>query len=97
MSFIDWSDPEAMFGLLVEYVADETCRAKEPMRRALLLRLREELEELLEHFQALPLVEAIDALRAIRRSIGDEFENDPVLEHLSACIEELERVHESAA
>ena len=23
MTFIDWSDPEGMFGLLIEYVADE--------------------------------------------------------------------------
>ena len=97
MSFIDWSDPEAMFGLLVEYVADEQCEATESTRRAFLSRLRQQLEELQEHFEALPPVEAIDALRAIRRSISGEFETDSVVEHLTACVEELERVHESAS
>ena len=97
MSFIDWSDPEGMFGLLVEYVADEQREAEEPTRRAFLSRLRGQLEDLQDSFEALPPIEAINALRAIRRSIGKEFETDSVVEHLSACVEELERVHEGAA
>jgi hypothetical protein len=97
MSFIDWSDPGAMFGLLVEYVADELSEAEESTRRVFLSRLRRQLDELQVVFEALPPVEAIDALRAIRRSIDDEFEMDAVVEHLSACVEELERIHESGA
>ena len=95
MSFIDWSDPEEMFGLLVEYVADEQNEEEESTRRAFLSRLRKQLEELQESFAALPLVEATNALRAIRRSIADEFETDSVVEHLSDCVEELERVREN--
>jgi hypothetical protein len=97
MSFIDWSDPEEMFGLLVEYVADEQHRAEESARRAFLSRLRRQLEELQERFEARPPVEVLDALRAIRRSMEDEFESDPVVEHLSACVEELERIHENVS
>jgi hypothetical protein len=97
MSFIDWSDPAEMFGLLVEYVTDEQIEAEESTRRAFLSRLREQLAELQESFETLSLVEAMNALRAIRRSIGDEFATDCVVEHLSACVEELERIHEGAA
>lgn len=97
MPFIDWSDPEAMFDLLVEYIADEHSEATDSTRRAFLLRLREQLAELQESFGALPPLEAIDALRAIRQSIDREFDTDAVVEHLSACVEELERVHGSAA
>jgi hypothetical protein len=97
MSLIDWSDPEDLFGLLVEYVIDERGDTDEPARRAFLSGLRAQLEELQASFQTLPPLETINRLRAIRRWIGGEFEADPVVEHLSACIEELERVHESAA
>ena len=97
MSFIDWSDPEEMFGLLVEYVADEQSEAEESTRRAFLSRLREQLEELQESFEALAQVEAINSLRTIRRSISEEFETDVVVEHLTACVEELERIRNSAA
>ena len=97
MPFIDWSDPEEMLGLLVEYVIDEQCDAEDSARRAFLSRLRKPLEELQASFEALPLVDAITALRAIRRSVGDEFETDAVVEHLSACVEELERVREGVS
>ena len=97
MSFIDWSDPEEMLGLLVDYVADEHGNAEESTRRAFLSRLREQLEELQESFEALPLAEVITALRTIRGSVSDEFETDLVVEHVSACVEELERVREGVA
>jgi hypothetical protein len=76
-----------LFGLLVEYVSDEQNEAKESTRRAFLSQLRVRLEQLQEGFNALSPVEVIDALRAIRRSIGDEFETDSVVEHLSACVD----------
>jgi len=97
MSFIDWSDPEEMFGLLVEYIADEQSEAEESTRRAFLSRLKGQLEELQESFAALTPVEAMNSLRTIRRSISDEFETDVVVEHLTACVEELERIHNGAA
>ena len=95
MSFVDWSDPEELFGLLVEYVADERSEADDADRRAFLSRLRKQLQDLQPVFETGPLVEATNALRAIHGSIGVEFEADPVVEHLSACVEELERVRQT--
>jgi hypothetical protein len=92
MAFIDWTDPEEMFGLLVEYVADEASETREATRRAFLLQLKQRLQTLQEDFENLPTVDVIHALRIIRRSTDDEFANDAVVEHLSACIEELERI-----
>jgi len=34
MPFIDWSDPDEMFGLLVEFVADEKAEAEDEDRRS---------------------------------------------------------------
>jgi hypothetical protein len=97
MAFIDWTDPEEMVGLLVEYVADEASETREPTRRAFLVRLKQQLQALRDVFQDLSPSEAINELRIIRQSIDDEFEADSVVEHLSACIEELERIHQGAA
>lgn len=96
VSFIDWSDPEEMFGLLVEYVTDEESEAEDSKRRRFLASLKRQLEDLQQCFGGLPLVECINALRAIHRGVEEDFENDPVVEHLDACVNELERVHESA-
>ena len=97
MSFIDWSDSEAMFGLLLEYVADEHGEAGEPARRVFLSRLKEQLQALQETFDVSPLDVLIGSLRAIHRSIPNEFQSDPVVEHLGACVEELERIQTSTA
>ena len=44
MSFINWSDPEEMLGLLAEYVIDEEAYASEdPARSAFLHELSREL------------------------------------------------------
>ena len=96
MSLIDWSDPEQMFGLLIDYVAAEHNQAEEPIRRAFLWRLKSHLETLQDTFESSPLVEAVHALRGVRNSIPAEFEADVVVEHLSDCIEELERVQKSS-
>jgi hypothetical protein len=34
MSLIDWSDPDEMLGLLIEYVADETVASHDDLDRA---------------------------------------------------------------
>jgi hypothetical protein len=94
MSFIDWSDAEGMFGLLIDYVADEQRASEDSARRKFLSRLQRRLEELRESFESMASVEALTALHAIRHSIGEEFESDAVVEHLSACIEELERLRD---
>ncbi len=94
MPYIDWSDPDEMFGLLVEFVADERSEAEDdPKRRRFLAKLVSDLMALQERFGALSAAEGIESLRSIRSSIDDEFENDPVVEHLGACVEELERIH----
>jgi hypothetical protein len=94
LSFIDWSDPEDMFGLLVEYVMDEQNEAEDSKRRRFLSGLKRQLEEMQELFVNLPPAEAVNALRAIHRSVAKEFENDPVAQHLEACASELQRIHE---
>jgi hypothetical protein len=96
MSLIDWSDPEEMLGLLVEYVADEAIvSAGDPERAAWLGDLRDELRSL-----AMGEVDAVDelaeALREIRGSLPREGAADPVVDHLDACIEELQRIEKSS-
>jgi hypothetical protein len=84
-----------MFGLLVEYVADEQTEVGDSRRRRFLSGLRRRLEELQQMFGELAPVDAIESLRAIHRSVEREFENDPVTGHLDACVVELERIHGS--
>lgn len=93
MAFIDWSDPEELFGLLVEYVADERAESQADLsRKHFLERLFSELINLQETFNDLSISETLGSLRNIAGSIDKEFEDDPVTEHLEACIEELERI-----
>ena len=98
MSFIDWSDSEGMFGLLIDFVVDERadCHGDQNRRRF--------LEELLEQLQTLEaeLAEiaasvAIQKLKDIHGSTEREFSHDPVIIHLRDCIEELERVDRDGA
>jgi len=93
MAFIDWSDPEEMFGLLCEYVADERAAAAgDPPRRRFLADLEEELEDLAEQFGGLSQAKAIDKLQALQRSQPIAFARDSVLQHLGDCIDQLERI-----
>lgn len=91
MSFIDWSDPEAMLGLLIEYVADERIEARDAARRAFLSELLAELTELAERSDGMPPEERIARMREMHaeRAAGAL---DPVLAHLADCITELERL-----
>lgn len=93
MSFIDWSDPDEMFGLLVEFVADERNEADDAARRRFLSRLLITLTALQQRFARLSPTEAADALRVVVQPGRPEFENDPVVEHLVACADELERIN----
>jgi hypothetical protein len=92
MSLIDWSDPDEMLGLLVEYVADEMLAAHDDADRAHFLdQLSRELCAIVEQD-----FESVDqtalALREIHDSQPREFASDPVMAHVEACIEELHRI-----
>ena len=91
MSYIDWSDPEEMFGMLVEYVSDERGDS-DAARRRFLDSLLHPLLELQDRFPGLSAAEQVVALRSICSSVDAEDEDDPVIEHLHACVEELERI-----
>ena len=93
MPFIDWADPEEMFGLLVEFVQDErNDETRDPARRRFLSRLSVDLSAHQEGFGSLSHVDRMRALRDIQQSIDKEFTDDPVVEHLVACGNELERI-----
>ena len=98
MSFINWSDTEEMVGLLTEYVADERREAlSDRSRHAFLSQLFRELTQLNEQFATLSTDVTIEKLRGIQDSLDEEFLQDPVVVHLVACIEELERISEQSA
>ncbi len=92
MPFIDWSDPEGMFDLLIEFVADERSNARDAKHRQLLSKLLNDLSALQMTFTTLSPNERVASLRAIRASLDEELENDPAVEHLEACVDELERI-----
>lgn len=92
MSLIDWSDPEEMLGLLIEYVDDEAVASGGDAPRAhFLSALSKALVATAE--QDLQPVEQIEqALREIHDRQPAEFASDEVISHLEACIEELRRI-----
>ena len=86
MSLIDWSDPDAMLGLLIEYVADEMVASHDDADRARFLnQLLRELGTIAEQdFESVDRIEL--ALREIHDSRPREFASDPVMltwEHAS--------------
>ena len=93
MTFIDWSDPEEMLGLLVEYVADELAEsAGDPDRGRFLDQLSRDLRGM-----ATRSIDSADAaiaraLREVLDSQPSEFATDPVMAHVAACVEELQRI-----
>jgi hypothetical protein len=91
MTLIDWSDPDEMLGLLIEYVADEAVASHEdPERAAFLRHLSRELDALASNTERVE-----QSLREVIDEQPREFANDPVLEHLEACIEELQRIRKT--
>ena len=93
MSFINWSDSHEMLGLLSEFVADERRDSTgDPERAHFLAGVLEELGELTTRIEETNDDHSIDRLRTIMESADGEFRGDPVLEHVQACIEELERI-----
>lgn len=93
MSFIDWSDPEEMLGLLSEYVADERDGSSDDLaREAFLADLAAALIQLTDRIDETTPEDLVDQLRAVHVSHAGEYGADPVLIHVEACIEELERI-----
>ena len=93
MSFIDWSDPEEMLGLLAEYVADEALAEREDRDRATFLdALSSQLTALASMADELPAKAAVERLRDIYESQPVEFAEDVALSHVDDCIQELERI-----
>src|SRR5438094_7025999 len=93
MTFIDWSDSEEMLGLLCEYVADEKADAQDDHARVrFLAELSAELAELASDAPRISVDQAIGRLRGLSAFQRDDFAGDPVLTHVEACIEELQRI-----
>jgi hypothetical protein len=93
MSFINWSDSHEMLGLLSEFVADERRDSiDDSAREHFLACVLEELGELTTRIDETNDDDSIGKLRMIVQSADGEFRGDPVLEHVQACIEELERI-----
>ena len=91
MSLIDWSDPEEMLGLLVEYVADESIGETDADRAAFLRELWRDLEDLSgRQFESVNGI--VDAICEIRAAQPAEFLSDAVITHVDACAEELRRI-----
>lgn len=92
MSFIDWSDDEGIFGLLIEFVVDERNDAvADPKRKRFLTGLLADLHATKERFDE-NHADAINQLKTIYDSIDSEFRNDVVVVHIGDCIDELESI-----
>jgi hypothetical protein len=93
MTFINWSDSEEMLGLLFEYVSDEKSDPlNDRARRTFLADLSTDLADLAARASGMSIDEALHQLRAMHESQVHDFAGDPVLTHVEACIEELERI-----
>jgi len=91
MSLIDWSDPEEMFGLLIEYVDDEAIASHDAARSNFLHELSRELGAVADRgFGSAAGIE--QTLREVHDSQPTEFAADEVMAHMEACIEELHRI-----
>ncbi|HEY0512094.1 MAG TPA: hypothetical protein VGH73_09330 [Thermoanaerobaculia bacterium] len=92
MTLIDWSDPEAMLGLLIEYVDDEAVSTRNDAERSgFLHQLSRDLLAVAE--QGLNAPDQIArSLREIHDDQPREYANDPVMIHVEACIDEITRI-----
>ncbi len=92
MTLIDWSDPEAMLGLLIEYVDEEADSTRnDPERSGFLQQLSQDLLAAAEEDFDVP-EEIARSLQEIHDSQPREFAGDPVMVHVEACIEEITRI-----
>lgn len=97
MTFIDWSDSEGMFGLLLDFIANERTECQEDAERQRFLSdLLAQLGTVEAQLHEIPAAVVIQRLREAHESVDPEFAGDPVMVHLQDCIEELERVESGA-
>lgn len=93
VTFIDWSDSNGMFELLVDFVANERADCLGDSERGHFLSdLLAELQVVEARLPDLTVSLVIQGLRDTHESADPEFAADPVMVHLKHCIEELERV-----
>ena len=93
MTFIDWSDPEEMLGLLTEYVADARNDSRaDTARERFLAALLNDLTELTRLSGAASLAETMNGLRRVHESHANDLAGDPVFLHVEDCIAELDRI-----
>ncbi len=92
MSIIDWSDPEEMLGLLVEYVRDELTGERHDRERRGFLRSLWGALDALDSQGSLSAREALPRLRSVADEQPSAFASDPALVHVRDCILELERI-----
>lgn len=98
VSFINWSDPEEMLSLLLEYVEGEWSESHaDPHRRRFLCTLLEDLSDLERRFASLSGAGRLAALHETIAALDAEFASDPVVEHLAHCAEEIERINREQA
>jgi hypothetical protein len=89
MAFIDWSDSEGMFDLLIEFIRDEMNDSPgDPDRQQFLGYLLTKVSASNE----CTVADAIKKLTAIQSSIDEEFKTDPVVLHITDFINELKRI-----
>ena len=93
MSLIDWSDPENLLDMLLEFVTDAKTESHGKVRRQRFLDyLVANLTAAQQRVSSDDLLETITQLRRIYDSIDPEYQEDPVVDHIKACTEELERI-----
>jgi len=91
MSLIDWSDPDEMLGLLIDYVDDEAIASHDAARSNFLNELSRELAVVADRgFTSAARIE--QTLREVHDAQPTEFASDEVMTHMEACIEELHRI-----
>jgi len=96
MSLIDWSDPDEMLGLLIEYVDDEAIASQDVARSNFLQELSSELAVVADlGFDSAARIE--QTLREVHDAQPIEFAADEVMTHVEACIEELHRIGVAAS
>jgi hypothetical protein len=89
MTFIDWSDSEGMFDLLIEFIRDEMNDSSgDASRQQFLGHLLTKVSAATE----VTVADAIKKLAAIQDSIDEEFKTDPVFLHITDFMNELERI-----
>jgi hypothetical protein len=95
MSLIDWSDPDEMLGLLIDYVDDEAIASHDAARSNFLNELSRELAAVADRrFTSAARIE--QTLREVHDAQPSEFASDEVMAHMEACIEELHRIESDA-